>query len=79
MRRTRHFQMTGKTGPKDYYKGTRSGSMGSHTKHGGYTVDFDKVRTYVVPENLSTFKVNIRVHSRATASMYKKRLTGRIS
>ncbi|GBB85683.1 hypothetical protein RclHR1_12160008 [Rhizophagus clarus] len=36
----------------NYYKGTGSGSMGWHTKRGGYKIDPKKVRTYVVP-NLS--------------------------
>ena len=58
LRRIRHIQLTGKTGPRGYYKGTRSGSMGSHTKHGGYIVDFDKVRTYVVPTTLDSCKVS---------------------
>ncbi|KAL8630812.1 hypothetical protein Q9189_003481 [Teloschistes chrysophthalmus] len=39
-----------------YYKGTRSGSMGRHTKHGGYIIDYAKVRTYVVPKDLKDFK-----------------------
>ena len=34
--------------------------MGSHTKHGGYIIDWDKVRTYVVPENLKDFKVGLK-------------------
>jgi large subunit ribosomal protein L41 len=34
-----------------YYKGTRTGSMGWHTKHGRYVVDYHKVRTYVPPRN----------------------------
>jgi large subunit ribosomal protein L41 len=29
----------------------------SSTKHGGYIIDWDKVRTYVVPKNLKDFKV----------------------
>lgn len=33
--------------------------MGSHTKHGGYIIDWDKVRTYVVPQNLKDFKVGL--------------------
>ncbi|CAG8956143.1 hypothetical protein HYFRA_00012060 [Hymenoscyphus fraxineus] len=41
---------------KGYYKGTGSGSMGSHTKHGGYVIDWAKVRTYVVPD-LRNFKL----------------------
>lgn len=31
--------------------------MGRHTKHGGYIIDWRKVRTYVVPKNLKDFKV----------------------
>ena len=57
LKRTRYLQLTGKTGPKDYYKGFRSGSMGQHTKKGGYIVDYDKVRHYVVPDGLADFKV----------------------
>ncbi|KAJ2382114.1 60S ribosomal protein L27, mitochondrial, partial [Coemansia sp. RSA 2559] len=41
--------MTSKRG-HNFYKGNRTGSMGRHTKHGGYVVDLDKVRTYVVPD-----------------------------
>ncbi|KAJ1665693.1 60S ribosomal protein L27, mitochondrial [Coemansia sp. RSA 1646] len=41
--------MTAKKG-RNFYKGNRTGSMGSHTKHGGYVIDLDKVRTYVVPD-----------------------------
>ncbi|KAL8667099.1 MAG: hypothetical protein Q9202_001021 [Teloschistes flavicans] len=31
--------------------------MGRHTKHGGYTIDYAKVRTYVVPKDLKDFKL----------------------
>ncbi|KAJ2063968.1 60S ribosomal protein L27, mitochondrial [Coemansia sp. S146] len=41
--------MTAKKG-RNFYKGNRTGSMGSHTKHGKYVVDLGKVRTYVVPD-----------------------------
>ncbi|KAJ2556557.1 60S ribosomal protein L27, mitochondrial [Coemansia sp. RSA 1933] len=41
--------MTAKKG-RNFYKGNRTGSMGRHTKHGGYVIDLDKVRTYVVPD-----------------------------
>jgi len=44
---------------KGYYKGTGTGSMGRHTKHGGYKIEWDKVRTYVVPKDLKDFKVNL--------------------
>jgi len=40
-----------------YYKGTRSGSMGYFAKNGSYVIDWKKVRTYVVPEDLEQFKV----------------------
>lgn len=40
-----------------YYKGTRSGSMGYFAKNGSYVIDWKKVRTYVVPEDLDSFKV----------------------
>lgn len=41
---------------KGFYKGNRTGSMGRHTKHGGFVIDWKKVRTYVVP-NLAGFQV----------------------
>ncbi|CZS95659.1 related to MRPL27-mitochondrial ribosomal protein, large subunit [Rhynchosporium agropyri] len=56
-KRLRRLALTTKQTNKGYYKGTGSGSMGSHTKHGGYLMDWEKVRTYVVPENLSSFKL----------------------
>lgn len=31
--------------------------MGEHTKHGGFIIKWDKVRTYVPPENLKDFKL----------------------
>ncbi|KAL9101316.1 MAG: hypothetical protein Q9163_003405, partial [Psora crenata] len=39
-----------------YYKGTGSGPMGRHTKHGGYIIEWHKVRTYVVPAELENCK-----------------------
>lgn len=41
-----------------YYKGNRTGSMGRFTKSGYYMVDYKKARTYVVPEDLESFKVS---------------------
>ena len=55
--RIRRLRLTTKQAGKDYYKGTGSGQMGWHTKHGGYIVNNDFVRTYKVPENLKDFKV----------------------
>jgi Mitochondrial ribosomal protein L27 len=34
-----------------YYKGTRVGSMGWHSRRGQYIIDLRKVRTYVAPED----------------------------
>lgn len=56
-KRLKRLALTTKATNKGYYKGTGTGSMGSHTKHGGYVMDWNKVRTYVVPANLNTFKV----------------------
>ncbi len=54
--RYRKLRLTTKDINKGFYKGTGSGSMGSHTKHGGYVIDWNKVRTYVCPP-LEGFKV----------------------
>jgi len=40
-----------------YYKGNRVGSMGHFDHKGNYVIDWKKVRTYVVPEDLDSFKV----------------------
>jgi large subunit ribosomal protein L41 len=40
-----------------YYKGNRTGSMGYFAKNGSYVIDWKKVRTFVVPDNLDEFKV----------------------
>ncbi|KAH9216101.1 mitochondrial ribosomal protein L27-domain-containing protein, partial [Leptodontidium sp. 2 PMI_412] len=56
-KRLKRLALTTKATNKGYYKGTGTGSMGSHTKHGGYVMDWNKVRTYVVPANLDTFKL----------------------
>ena len=56
-RRLRRLALTTKQVNGGYYKGTGSGSMGKHTKHGGFIIDWRKVRTYVVPNNLGEFKV----------------------
>ncbi|KAI1457029.1 50S ribosomal protein YmL27 [Annulohypoxylon moriforme] len=53
----RKMRLTTKDVNKGFYKGTRTGRMGRHTKHGGYVVDWSRVRTFVVPTNLEKFKV----------------------
>ncbi|KAK6433524.1 60S ribosomal protein L27, mitochondrial [Oleoguttula sp. CCFEE 5521] len=54
-RAIRRLALTTKQAGKDYYKGTGTGSMGSHTKDGKYRLDYHKIRTYKVPEGLHQF------------------------
>lgn len=61
--RYRHLKLTTKDVNKGFYKGNRTGSMGRHTKYGGYVIEWDKVRTYAVPQNLKEFKVRETEHS----------------
>lgn len=58
--RYRHLKLTVKDVNKGFYKGNRTGSMGRHTKYGGYVIEWNKVRTYVVPQGLKDFKVGCR-------------------
>ncbi len=53
----RQLKLTTKMANKGFYKGTGTGSTGRHTKHGGYVIEWEKVRTYVVPKNLKDFNV----------------------
>ena len=50
------LRLTTKQAGKGYYKGNRTGSMGYFDKS-SYIIDYRKVRTYVVPEGLSDFRV----------------------
>ncbi|CCU74204.1 60S ribosomal protein L27 [Blumeria hordei DH14] len=51
--------LTTKQTNKGFYKGTGSGSMGDHTKHGGFIINWDKVRTYVPPtKDLKDYKAS---------------------
>ncbi len=53
-----------KSARKGYYKGTGTGSMGDHTKYGGYVINWDKVRTYIPPStNLKDFKVRYHLEA----------------
>ncbi|KAG4417316.1 hypothetical protein IFR04_009531 [Cadophora malorum] len=56
-KRLKRLALTTKATNKGYYKGTGTGPMGTHTKHGGYIIDWDRVRTYVVPQDLKDFKL----------------------
>ncbi|KAI1183205.1 mitochondrial ribosomal protein L27-domain-containing protein [Nemania serpens] len=64
LKRFRKLPLTTKDIKKGFYKGTRTGSMGRHTKFGGYIIDWSKVRTYVVPAGLDTFKLTPFVTSK---------------
>ncbi|KAI5850957.1 hypothetical protein BZA05DRAFT_399289 [Tricharina praecox] len=52
----RRLRLTTKMVNGGYYKGTGSGKMGSHTKYGGFKIDWEKVRTYKCPD-LSGFEL----------------------
>ncbi|KAI9806029.1 MAG: hypothetical protein M1833_004436 [Piccolia ochrophora] len=57
-RRLRRLALTTKQVNGGYYKGTGSGSTGRHTKHGGYRIQWHKVRTYVVPTGLKSCQLS---------------------
>ncbi|KAL4891649.1 hypothetical protein BDV59DRAFT_181398 [Aspergillus ambiguus] len=54
-----------------YYKGNRTGSVGYFAKNGSYVIDWKKVRTYVVPEDLDQFKLTPFVTNRMTPTKGK--------
>ncbi|GAM38171.1 50S ribosomal protein [Talaromyces pinophilus] len=51
------LRLTTKQVNRGYYKGNRAGSMGFFLKSSAYIIEPGKLRTYVVPENLDTFKL----------------------
>ena len=46
------WSLSTKQGNKEFYKGTQSTGVGRHTKKGKYQVNWEKVRTFVVPAHL---------------------------
>ena len=66
--RYRKLRLTTKDVNKGYYKGTGTGSMGRHTKYGGYIIEWNKVRTYVCP-NLEGFKVRKQFQHHITTAL----------
>lgn len=70
-RATRKLALTTKMVNKGFYKGTRTGSMGWHTKHGGYRIDWNKVRTYMVPD-LDEFNVRLHLYLSTLPSLLPK-------
>ncbi|CAK7264869.1 60S ribosomal protein L27, mitochondrial [Sporothrix epigloea] len=67
LRPYRKLRLTVKDVNKGFYKGTRTGSMGRHTKRGGYIIEYEKVRTYVVP-SLTGFDLTPFVSKRVRAT-----------
>lgn len=51
-RGSKRHPLTSKQGNKHYYKGTGSSGYGKLNKAGQYIVNWEKVRTYVVPADL---------------------------
>jgi len=74
--RYRRLRLTTKDVNKGYYKGTGTGSMGRHTKKGGYIIEWNKVRTYVCPP-LDGFKVR-RTRLMQEGWEREKRIRGRL-
>lgn len=74
----RRLALTTKHG-HNYYKGTKTGSMGRHTKHGGYVVDYAKVRTYPAPieTTLTPFVDRSVVRARARRGEGETYVSGR--
>lgn len=52
-----------------FYRGSRTGAMGSHTEYGGYIIDYRKTRHYVVPD-FTDFKVSFCPTCGITESKY---------
>jgi large subunit ribosomal protein L41 len=50
----KRWPLTTKQGNKTFYKGTGSSGIGRWTRKGRYIVNWDKVRTYVVPSSLES-------------------------
>ena len=58
---SKRHALTGKQGNKNYYKGTRSTGIGSWDSRGRYHINWEKVRTYVVPEGLNNTELKALV------------------
>lgn len=63
-RAVRRLALTTKQAGRGFYKGNRTGSMGSFVKNNRFVINPNKVRTYVVPD-LSDFTVNHTLRLRA--------------
>lgn len=50
----KRLTLSTKQGNKNYYKGTRSSGIGHISSKGKYAIDYNKVRTFVTPADMST-------------------------
>ncbi|ODV88053.1 hypothetical protein CANARDRAFT_26214 [[Candida] arabinofermentans NRRL YB-2248] len=50
----KRLPMTTKDGNKNFYKGTRSSGIGKFDMYGKYTINYEKVRTFVAPEDMDS-------------------------
>lgn len=51
---SKRHALTTKQGNKNFYKGTRSSGVGRHTNKNRYIINWEKVRTFVVPTVFNT-------------------------
>ncbi|KAL2040921.1 hypothetical protein N7G274_006379 [Stereocaulon virgatum] len=72
--RLRRLPIITKQVANGFYKGTGSGAMGRHTKHGGYVIEWRKVRNYIAPEGLKDCKLTPFVTE--TFKPLKRRISG---
>lgn len=70
-RGSKRHPLTTKQGNKHYYKGTGSSGIGSLDKAGVYHVNWDKVRTYVVPADINSTELRALV-SPNTPEIYQR-------
>ncbi|ODV77370.1 uncharacterized protein CANTADRAFT_91823 [Suhomyces tanzawaensis NRRL Y-17324] len=70
-RGNKRLPLTTKQGNKHYYKGTRSTGIGSLNSNGTYIINWEKVRTYVVPADLHNTELKALV-SPKVPQIYQK-------
>ncbi|QPG74593.1 hypothetical protein FOA43_001924 [Brettanomyces nanus] len=61
----KRLPLSTKQGNKNFYKGTRSSGIGRLNKFGKYKIDYNRVRTFVVPETLDECVLKPLVSSKA--------------
>lgn len=63
----KRLPLSTKQGNKNFYKGTRSSGIGHMDNHGRYTIDYKRVRTFVVPDTLDECVLKPLVSSQASS------------